>query len=87
MLITLRAVRVNTGNEGREIPRVRVGYNHLISKKHDCDNCFIKTAHKITKFFPALFVKTTDFQYISNFEQTRTVRRVLRLFFFLGGGE
>ena len=63
---------------------MRVGYNHLISNKHDCDNCFIKNAHKIAKFFPALFVKTTDFQFVFNFEQTRTVR-ALRL--FLGGND
>ena len=34
----------------------------------------IKIAHKILReFYPTLFVKTTDFQLVSNFEQTCTV--------------
>ena len=34
----------------------------------------IKNAHKISRiFFPILFVKTTDFQFVFNFEQTHTV--------------
>ena len=47
------------------IPRVRVGYemvvgyNNLMSMQH--------------AFFPTLFVKTTDFQLVFNFGQTRTV--------------
>ena len=36
-----------------------VGYNHLMSMQH--------------AFFPTLFVKTTDFQLVFNFGQTRTV--------------
>ena len=37
-----------------------VGYNNLMSMQH--------------AFFPTLFVKTTDFQLVFNFGQTRTVR-------------
>ena len=44
-----------------------VGYNHLISNKYEWNNCFIKNAHKIS----TLFVKTTDFQLVFNFEQRR----------------
>ena len=36
-----------------------VGYNNLMSMQH--------------AFFPTLFVKTTDFQLVFNFEQTPTV--------------
>ena len=38
-------------------------------------NCFIKNAHKISRirFLPILFVKTTDFRLVFNFEYTRTV--------------
>ena len=46
-----------------------VGYNHLISEI----NVLIKTPAKYREFFPTLFVKTTDFQLVFNFEQTRTV--------------
>ena len=37
--------------------------------------CFIKNAHKISRILPDfnLFVETTDFQLVFNFEQTRTV--------------
>ena len=31
------------------------------------------TIKKYREFFPTLFVKTTDFQLVFNFEQTRTV--------------
>ena len=51
----------------------RVGYNHLISNKREWNNCFIKTLTKYREFFPTLFVETTDFQLVFNFEQTRTV--------------
>ena len=34
----------------------------------------LKTLTKHREFFPTLFVKTTDFQLVFNFEQTRTVR-------------
>ena len=33
----------------------------------------LKTPTKYQEFFPTLFVKTTDFQVVFNFEQTRTV--------------
>ena len=33
----------------------------------------VKTPTKYREFFPTLFVKTTDFQLVFNFEQTRTV--------------
>ena len=33
----------------------------------------LKTPKKYRNFFPTLFVKTTDFQLVFNFEQTRTV--------------
>ena len=49
-------------------------YNHLISNKREWNNCFIKNAHKVLqKFFPTIFVKTTDFQLVLDFEQTRIV--------------
>ena len=57
------------------IPRVRfgyeIGYNHLLSNKREWNNCFIKNAHKVSRILSDLFVKTTDFQLIFNFEQTR----------------
>ena len=34
---------------------------------------FLKMPKKDGEFFPTLFVKTTDFQLVFNFEQTRTV--------------
>ena len=33
----------------------------------------VKTPTKYREFFPTLFVKTTDFQLVFNFEQTHTV--------------
>ena len=33
----------------------------------------LKTPTNYREFFPTLFVKTTDFQLVLNFEQTRTV--------------
>ena len=33
----------------------------------------LKTPTKYQEFFPTLFVKTTDFQFVFNFEQTCTV--------------
>ena len=33
----------------------------------------LKTPTKYRQFFPTLFVKTTDFQLVFDFEQTRTV--------------
>jgi len=49
-----------------------VGYNHLISNKHKWNNCFIKDTAKYREFFLTLFVKTTNFQLVFNFEQTCT---------------
>ena len=49
------------------------GYNHLVSNKGEWDNCFIKNPATCREFFPNSFVKTTDFQVVFNFEQTRTV--------------
>ena len=52
----------------------RVGDNHLISNKREWNNCFIKNAHKIYReFFATLFVKTTDFKHVFNFEKTCAV--------------
>ena len=54
----------------------RVGYNHRISNKREGNNCFIKNAHKISRIllnFILFICKTTDFQLVFNFEQTRTV--------------
>ena len=48
-------------------------YNHRISNKHDWNIGFTKNAHKMSRFFPTLFVKSTDFQLVFNFEQTHTV--------------
>ena len=48
-------------------------YNHLMSNKYEWNNCFIKKPTKYPEFFPTLFVKTTDFQPVFQFEQTRTV--------------
>jgi len=50
-----------------------VGYNHLISNKREWNNCFNKNAHKIPRILPDFICKTTDFQLVFNFEQTRTV--------------
>ena len=33
----------------------------------------LKTPTKYREFFPTLFVKTTEFQFVLNFEQTRAV--------------
>ena len=33
----------------------------------------LKTPTKYREFFPTLFVKTNDYQFVFNFEQTRTV--------------
>ena len=58
-------------------PRVRVGYelpiiiSYPISAKGII--VLLKTPTKYRKFFLTLFVKTTDFQLVFNFEQTRTV--------------
>ena len=42
-----------------------VSYNHLISNKHEWNNCFIKNAHEISRILPdIIFVKTKDFQLV-----------------------
>ena len=52
-----------------------VGYNHLISEII----VLLKTPAKYREFFPTLFVKTTDFQLVFKFEQTRTVTLISSL--------
>ena len=53
--------------------RVALTLAIIISYPTSANNCSLKNAHKISKFFPTLFVKTTDFQLVFNFEQRRTV--------------
>ena len=70
------------------IPRVRTAYDMIIANKPRRAELAIiisyptsangiivllKTPTKYREFFPTLFVKTTDFQLVFNFEQTRTV--------------
>ena len=58
------------------IPRVRVGYELaiIISYPTSASGIIVltKTPTKYREFFPALFVNSTDFQLVFNFEQTRT---------------
>ena len=49
-----------------------VGYNYLIFNKREWNNCPINKTHKTSTILPD-FVKTTDFQLVFNFEQTRIV--------------
>ena len=55
---------------------MRVGYElaNIISYPTSASEIIVllKTPTKYRKFFPTLFVKTTDFQLVFNFEQTRT---------------
>ena len=55
---------------------MRVGYElaKIISYPTSAREIIVllKTPTKYRKFFPTLFVKTTDFQLVFNFEQTRT---------------
>ena len=44
-----------------------VGYNHVISNKHEWNNCFIKNAHKIPMSLP-------DFILLEQPEKTRVFR-------------
>ena len=44
-------------NYSRSARWIWVGFNHLISNKREWNNCFIKNTHKISRFFPTLFVK------------------------------
>ena len=59
------------------IPRARVGYELaiIISYPTSASGIIVlsKTPTNYREFFPTLFVKTTDFQLLLNFEQTRTV--------------
>ena len=59
------------------IPRVRVGYELAIIILYPTSASgiivLLKTPTKYREFFLTLFVKTTDFQLVFNFEQTRTV--------------
>ena len=56
---------------------MRVGYELAIifSYKTSASGIIVllKTPTNIKEFFPTLFVKTTDFQLVFNFEQKRTV--------------
>ena len=56
------------------IPRRLVGYELaiIISYPTGANGIIVllKTPSKYREFFPTLFVKTTDFQLVSNFEQT-----------------
>ena len=58
------------------IPRGRVGYELaiIISYPTSASGIIVlsKTPTKYREFFPALFVNSTDFQLVFNFEQTRT---------------
>ena len=57
-------------------PRVHVGYELVIIISYPTSASGIivltKTPTKYREFFPALFVNSTDFQLVFNFEQTRT---------------
>ena len=66
------------------IPRVCVGYNTIIANKARSAELAIIILYptsangiivllKYREFFPTLFVKTIDFQFVSNFEQMCTV--------------
>ena len=59
------------------LPRVRVGYELAIIISYPTSASgiivLLKTPTKYREFFPTLFVKTTDFQLVFNFEQTHTV--------------
>ena len=56
---------------------MRVGYELavIISYSTSASRIIVllNSPKKNREFFPTLFVKTTDFQLVSNFEQTRTV--------------
>ena len=59
------------------IPLVPVGYELAIIISYPTSVSgiivLLKMPTKYREFFPTLFVKTTDFQFVLNFEQTRTV--------------
>ena len=58
---------------------MRVGYELAIiisfQRSASAIIVLLKTTTKCREFFPTLFVKTTDFQLVFNFEETRTVTR------------
>ena len=49
---------------GCEMEDSQRGEEHLISNKRE----WKKNAHKISRILPTLFLKTTDFQLVFNFE-------------------
>ena len=55
---------------------MRVGYELAIIIPYPTSSSgiivLLKTPTKYREFFPTLFVKTTDFQLVFNFEQTHT---------------
>ena len=51
---------------------MRVGYELAIGISASGIIVLLKTPTKYREFFPTLFVKTIDFQFVFNFEQTRT---------------
>ena len=59
------------------LPRVRVGYELAIIISYPASASgiivLLKTPTKYREFFPTLFVKTTYFRLVFNFEQRRTV--------------
>ena len=59
------------------IPRVHVGYESaiIISRPTIASGIIVllKTPTKYREFFPTLFVRTTNFELVFNFEQMRTV--------------
>ena len=57
------------------LPRVHVGYAVIISYPTSAIGIIVllKTPTKYQEFFLILFIKTTDFQLVFNFEQTHTV--------------
>ena len=54
-----------------------VGYEMIIANSYPMPTrgiiVLLKTPSKYREFFPTLFVKTTDFQLVFNFEQMSTV--------------
>ena len=56
---------------------MRVGYEFAIiisfQRSASAIIVLLKTTTKYREVFPTLFVKTTDFQLVFNFEETRTV--------------
>ena len=62
------------------IPRVRVGYELavIISYPTNASGIIVllKTPTEYREFFTTLFVKSTDFPLVVNFEQTRTVNHI-----------